>query len=740
MAEKKGQGKYVFGLDIGTRSIVGTVGYKEGDIFTVVAQEVREHETRAMIDGQIHNIGQVGNTISVVKKSLESKLDIELSDVCIAAAGRVLRTVETSVTKEYEKETEVNREEIVSLISMAVEKAYQNFQENNDTDIKFYCVGNSVIRYYMNGYQIGNLENHKARSIGVDMIATFLPDDVVDGLYKAVELADLSVVNMTLEPIAAISVAIPEAYRMLNIALVDVGAGTSDICITKDGCIVAYGMIPIAGDSLTEIIASNCLVDFATAESIKRGISEKDIVEYSDIMLLPQTIDKTAVLAMLEESVESMTQQVADKIMELNGGKAVSAVFVVGGGGKIDGYTDKLAKKLGIITQRVALRGEEVMQKINFLEETKKDSLLVTPIGICLNYYEQSNNFIYVKFNNQRIKLYDNSSLAIVDAAMHAGYPNEYLFPRRGKEINYTLNNISKICRGELGEPAIITLNGEETDIYHEIRANDIIVVKESTAGKDAVLPLAKIPGLKASITVKVNGSKILLPKFSLVNRELRSMYYEVQNGDRIELLDYYTVKQVKDFMDVILNDDTLITVNNEPADDDTLVYDNFSIRWDLKKENVAKNSNDNTAERDTDVNFEDISDDFTDDNGNVSVSDDDEASDFNDVDDLSDNTSDDITLNETNSDTSPSPVSNDVSAAEEKSEKAHARINVIVNNKTVELIGKSSYVFVDVFDYIDFDRTTVMGKSLVTTVNGKPAEFMQTLFEGDIIEIFWEK
>lgn len=56
---------------------------------------------------------------------------------------------------------------------------------------------------------------------------------------------------------------------MLNIALIDVGAGTSDISITNDGCIIAYGMIPIAGDALTEVIARHCLVDFATAEKSK---------------------------------------------------------------------------------------------------------------------------------------------------------------------------------------------------------------------------------------------------------------------------------------------------------------------------------------------------------------------------------------------------------------------------------------------------------------------------------------
>ena len=48
------------------------------------------------------------------------------------------------------------------------------------------------------------------------------------------------------------NIAIPEQYRLLNICLVDVGAGTSDICITKDGSIVAYGMIPLAGDEITE--------------------------------------------------------------------------------------------------------------------------------------------------------------------------------------------------------------------------------------------------------------------------------------------------------------------------------------------------------------------------------------------------------------------------------------------------------------------------------------------------------
>ena len=91
MAEvKKFPGQLVFGLDIGTRSIVGTVGYRIGGKFHVVTQSVREHQTRAMLDGQIHDIYKVGGTIKEVKAELEERIGRPLKDVCIAAAGRVL--------------------------------------------------------------------------------------------------------------------------------------------------------------------------------------------------------------------------------------------------------------------------------------------------------------------------------------------------------------------------------------------------------------------------------------------------------------------------------------------------------------------------------------------------------------------------------------------------------------------------------------------------------------------------
>ena len=689
----------VFGLDIGTRSIVGTVGYKNKNRFVVVAQTSKEHETRAMLDGQIHDIHAVGETIKEVVEILEEKIGEPLKQVSIAAAGRVLRTVTTHADMEFAEDKVITSEDVYALDSVAIEKAYEQFSIENKTDMKFYCVGYSVVKYYMNGYLIGNLEEHKAKNVGVDLIATFLPDDVVDGLYRAVEYAGLEVANLTLEPIAAIEVAIPEMYRMLNIGLIDVGAGTSDISITKDGSIVAYGMLPVAGDSLTAVIARHCRVDFSTAEEIKKGISVTDTVEYKDIMGLPQTITKEQVLEICKEPVTQMAKQAAEKLLELNGDKPVSAVFVVGGGGKIPGYTEMVAQYLGIQKERCAIRGAEVMDKIDFLEtDVVKDSLLVTPIGICLNFYEKSNNFIFVTFNDMRIKLYDNNKLSIVDAAMQAEFPNDGLFPKRGQSLTFTIDGKQRIIRGEAGEAAVITLNGEAADIHTPIRKNDVIVVKESTAGKMAEVEIGKLPEFSSTIEIFVNDQKVSFPKFASVNGQLQSAFYSIKENDKIEMLNYYTVRQIVEFMDVILDKNMNIYVNNQAADMDTKVYENFSVIWTLEELELPVATSGKSESNPQ------------------------------------------IIESELNTVTSTAGSSNPETTGANASEPdAITTIHVVVNKKPLTLSGKKDYIFVDVFDYIDFDLSKPQGTSVETLLNGEKAGYTQVLTEGDVLDIFWK-
>ena len=690
----------VFGLDIGTRSIVGTVGYKEQNKFNVVAMAVKYHDTRSMIDGQIHDINKVSEDISFVKAELEKQLNgRKLKEVCIAAAGRVLKTAIGHGDYEFNENTTITQEYIHSIDLVGVEKAHDIILEElseKGEDTKYYCVGYTVIKYFLNGYEIQNLEGHKGTKIGADVLATFLPEEVVSSLYSAVEMAGLEVTNLTLEPIAAINVAIPEQYRLLNIALIDVGAGTSDICITKDGSIIGYGMIPSAGDELTETIVKKYLVDFNTAEKIKTAGVKKKSITYKDIMGISHKITPDEVLETLDSVKKDLTAKIADKIIELNGGSTVSAAFVVGGGGKIYGFTEYLAKGLGLPDERVALRGQEVMNDINFLiEDIKKDSLYVTPVGICLNYFEQKNNFIFVNVNGNRIKLYNNDRLTIFDAAIQYGLSNDDIFPKRGADITFKINGKTRIVRGYNGEAAVIKQNGKTVGLNALIEANDKIEILESTAGEAAVVELGSLPEYSGTLEFIVNNNKITCPKFAMVNGKPESQLYKICDGDDICMQSYYTLEQLLVFMDITPGGK--IYINNKEALPEDKIYENFVVTWkdvieynDLPEENVVT-----VSEKPKVENVEKES----------TAEKSEEKSENNDTD----------------------------------KKEANISIGIIVNKQPVTLFGKPAYKFVDIFDFYDFDLSTIRGKRLITNVNGHHAEYVEPIYDGTVVEIYWE-
>lgn len=808
----------VFGLDIGTRNVVGTVGYRRENEFIVVAQQIVEHETRAMLDGQIHDIGRVSRAIGKVREDLEEQCGQPLKEVCIAAAGRVLKTVTVNIEHEFQEETVVTGEDIHTLDLMGIEKAQGILKELNDTNYKFYCVGYSVVKYYLNDELFSSLESHKADKISEDLIVTFLPEDVVDGLYAAVAQAGLTVTNLTLEPIAAINIAIPENFRLLNIALVDIGAGTSDISVTKDGSIIAYGMIPLAGDEITELIVQHYLVDFKTAEFIKLQSGTEEEITYKDIMMIEHTIPSTEVWELTEPVVDKMTTEVAEKIKELNGNQTVSATFVVGGGGKIHGYTDLLAEKLELPKERVALRGEEVLQEVIFEQkEIKKDPLLVTPVGICLNYYDQRNSFIMVRFNGERIKLYDNNKLTIVDAAIQAGFPNEDLFPKRGKELQFVVDGVTRVVRGEPGDSAAVYMNERPAGINTPLEPNSEIIIEPSTKGASAACTLEELDEYTSvSVLFVVNGRIIRCPKFLEVNGSLELPSYQIRDGDHIETRSFYTVGQLAEFMDVEVDLDRDILVNNRSATLETLIYENFTIDWTVLSYGVAEFLPENLEVADLPFLKDSTSSaaghsaasigasmakgkaerensDHGDEAGNVwdtsspnkmkSREESGRTSDLSSISEASEPEKSDEepgvlftgvpeaepgSSGETGHPAGTEVAGDPETAAAERAgepetdgTKEHAvhagpeeaggsvssgitdeadGITVYINSKPVRLTGKPRYIFVDIFDFYEFDLSAAAGRTIVTNINGQRAQFSGALNAGDQIELGWKE
>ena len=91
-----------------------------------------------------------------------------------------------------------------------------------------------------------SLEGHTGQVLEAAVVATFLPSEVVDSLYAVMVEAGLEVASLTLEPIAALNAAIPEDIRLLNLALVDIGAGTTDIALCRDGGVVGLSLMHIS--------------------------------------------------------------------------------------------------------------------------------------------------------------------------------------------------------------------------------------------------------------------------------------------------------------------------------------------------------------------------------------------------------------------------------------------------------------------------------------------------------------
>lgn len=740
---------YVFGLDIGTRSIVGTVGYRTGtDRFVVVAQKSLEHTTRAVIDGQIHDIATVADEIASVKKQLEEEIGQKLTNVSIAAAGRVLKTETVYVEHEMQSETRVTKEHIHSLDSIAVEKAYDRIRRQNDhKDKHFYCVGYSPVKYYLNGYPMEMIEKHMALSIGVEMIATFLPDEVVDGLYQAVEDAGLHVASLTLEPIAAINVAIPERFRLLNIALVDVGAGTSDISVVKEGSIIAFGMMPLAGDEITEAIAKRYLTDFETAEKAKKAADRKKMVTFKDIMGETVKVSQEEIHEVAAQAMDSIVSNVAQKIIELNGNSPVSAVFVVGGGGKMPGFTEKLAAKLNLPENRVAIRGAEVLQQIDFsATNVKKDSTLVTPIGICLEYYEQKSSFIYVKVNEERVKIYDNGKATVLDACIHAGFAQDSLFPSRGDSVHYKLNGEEREAKGYLGEAAEVAVNGKETNLNQLLKEEDQVRIKPATKGERAHLTLGRIKECQKKISVLFFGEKLEYPVKVYVNGKPQDDRYVVREDDRISvdetcrIAELFEYKKIPERDDILLNgEDTTCThrvtdgdevepvpqIKRPPKPPKPLKPPKkapvSAVVEDLVKE--AQKEAEEPAEDPllappkplpswaADLPF--------------------------------------MTKNHATQE-GPASVQNAV-LPEEKPEPAVAevpivqaeptRIKVEINGTPTLLPEKAKPVFVDLFDVYPIDLTKPGGKRMVSRLNGIDViDFTMPLHEGDRVDLYWEK
>ncbi|MGE5676347.1 MAG: cell division FtsA domain-containing protein [Mycobacterium leprae] len=537
-------------LDIGTRKVVGLLTTPTAKGLKITYAEKLEHSTRAMYDGQIHDVEEVARVVGRVVEKLSKRAGQPLTEAAVAAAGRALRTFKGTAFRELAGLTELTHDEVFALELEAVQAAQAAMAaalKDGENAHDYHYVGHSVMGARLDGLTIGNLVGQRGLLAEQDVIATFLPRAVVDSLQSVLNRCGLEMTALTLEPIAALTVAVPQSMRHLNLVLVDIGAGTSDIAITYKGSVLAYDMVPIAGDEITEALSEAYLMDFKVGESIKRQIAVTDEVTFTDILGQKQTVASSEMMKSLAPAVGRLAGQIADRILKLNNG-VPQAVMLVGGGSLTPGLPAAVAAAVGLPEGRVAVRGRDAIAGVDGAKSLLAGPDSITPIGIAVASRERSTlGFHLVHVNGHSVRLFHPTQLTVADAVLAAGISIREMQGRVGRGLTITVNDELQIVRGTVGKPARILVNDEPATLETPIGHRNSIMVTPGTVGDAGKATVADvIPDGARPIQVRVNGVGRLIQPLVTVNRTPAPLDRPLADNDAVR---FETVRTVEDVL-----------------------------------------------------------------------------------------------------------------------------------------------------------------------------------------------
>ncbi|MDA8442147.1 MAG: rod shape-determining protein [Peptococcaceae bacterium] len=703
----------IFALDIGTRSVVGVVGVREEGELRVVASAMAEHSTRAMLDGQIHDIAAVSTVVARIKERLEAAIGHPLQEVAVAAAGRALRTMRGHVAMETFSLAEISRQQVLELELAAVQQAQMALSED-EADATFYqCVGYSVVEYKLDGSALTSLVSHRGSQIEVQLIATFLPRSVVDSLYSVLKICNLNMRSLTLEPIAAISVAIPASMRTLNLVLVDIGAGTSDIALVSNGAIQNYAMVPMAGDEITEFLCSQYLLDFNCSEQVKRSLMAQPSVAFQDVLGMQHEVASAQILASILPAVQTLATAIATKILELNS-KPPAAVILIGGGSLTPQLPQQIAIALNLPEQRVAVRGRELVDGLVGDLSGLQGPAGITPLGIALtSVTEQALSLLHVEVNDLPVRLFSLKQAKVADALLAAGVNLRKLHGKPGMALAVSVNGQLCVIKGEMGISAEIRCNGHAVDFETLLKPGDHLEVTPARDGAPARATVRDVVPKLQQFKVSLNGTIFTVTSRIILNGSLVPPTTTLEDRAEIvcrpistlaDLLDYLQVDPPTEHeMNIKLNarnkvlayTEGILLLNGQPATvhhpvhpgDNVELLDEVTPRWRVR--DVLPTSTPSFV---------------------------------------------DISLNG-----QPRSLPGSRPTVKLNDKVAYGDEPLQNGDRLEYTTPKPQLILTDLFKYLDFQATPPPGKSrLIMEINDQPAKFVSSIISGDKVSLQW--
>ena len=381
------------GLDIGTTKIVALVG-KKNEFNKVEILGMGKSKSLGVHRGVVNNITQTIQSIQQAVEDATINSKQEINDVVVGIAGQHIRSIQHSdyITRENPEEV-INEEDIQQLIQQVYKLVMLPGEEIIHVLPQEYKVdGQGEIKEPI-GMHGGRLEANFHVVVG--LVSS------IKNIGRCIKSAGLNMENITLEPLASSEAVLSFEEKEAGVALIDIGGGTTDLAIFKDGIIRHTAVIPFGGNVITEDIKEGCSIIEKQAELLKIKFGSAWPGENRDTEIVsipglqgrdPKEISLKTLSKIINARVVEIIEQVFLEIKNYGHNeqkkKLIAGIVLTGGGSQLK-HLKQLVEYITGMDTRVGYPSEHLAGDT---QESVSSPLFATAVGLLMNALEHSNH------------------------------------------------------------------------------------------------------------------------------------------------------------------------------------------------------------------------------------------------------------------------------------------------------------------------------------------------------------
>ncbi|MDH4456579.1 MAG: cell division protein FtsA [Candidatus Methylopumilus sp.] len=305
MSRAKEEKNLIIGLDIGTSKVVAIVAELMVDgSMNVIG--LGQHLSRGLKKGVVINIDSTVNAIQRAIEEAELMADCTIKNVFTGIAGSHVQSINARGMVKI-KDAEVTQADVARVIETAQAIALPSDQQ--------------ILHILTQEYIIDGQEDVR-EPLGMSGMKLEVKVHIVTGavaaaqnIVKSIKRCGLEVTDLILQPLASSEAVLTEDEKELGVCLVDIGGGTTDIAVFKQGAIRHTAVIPIAGDQITNDVAVALRTPTQSAEDIKikHGCALRQLADPREVVEVQGTDGREG----RELSVQTLAEVIEPRVVEL---------------------------------------------------------------------------------------------------------------------------------------------------------------------------------------------------------------------------------------------------------------------------------------------------------------------------------------------------------------------------------------------------------------------------------------